>query len=590
MQTWIRAIVVAWMMAITTALAAAGQVFVTGNFNGWNVDMPVQMAKNAQGYYETIITFDSNINFKMSTVKGTWDVFDTRTLVITEAVVNDTWLGLEYSPTSLNQKAPEAGTYRIMVDMEAMAIKFIPITAPDTPWSGTLPLMVITTENYQSITSKDTYLNATYYIDNMGIEGIESIGSADAPMTMEIRGRGNYSWWGFDKKPYRIKLSEKQPLLGMKKSKHWALLAHADDNQGFMRNFGGFTASQLLEMPWTPDMQPCEVVLNGDYVGLYFLTETIRVDKNRVNIVEQADYATADIDGGWLIEIDNYDSDPHVTVYENNSHNSPIWFTYKSPEALSDEQSLYLQSQMQLIDNAVYAGNLTSLQALVDFEVLAKYYICQEVMDDGESFHGSCYLNRDRGKDCKWMFGPVWDFGNSLLRGDSRKFIWQDPPFHQVWIGRIYKYTAFQDIVKNLWINFLRNDDADKLTSDMATFANKIAVAAICDANRWPKYGNRNETSRAAAAYGLVNKKIDWLKTQWGVPAGIEDICINQPQINVTSNGNQLIISAQRDTYVPICTPSGICRSVKIRGGATQIVTGLPSGIYFVGNQKIILR
>ena len=81
--------------------------------------------------------------------------------------------------------------------------------------SGTLPVLYITTENNTPVTSKDTYLNATYYLDAKDIADYENIGSAAAPLNMEIKGRGNYSWTGFNKKPYRLKLADKQPLQGM---------------------------------------------------------------------------------------------------------------------------------------------------------------------------------------------------------------------------------------------------------------------------------------------------------------------------------------------------------------------------------------
>ena len=201
--------------------------------------------------------------------------------------------------------------------------------------SGSLPVLYIQTENNTPITSKEDYLNATYYLDAMGINGYESIGSAATPLTMEIKGRGNYTWRDFDKKPYRIKLSDKQPLLGMTKSKHFALLAHADDSKGFMRNAIGFELARLIGMAWTPNAKPVELVLNGDYRGLYFLTETIRVDKDRVNIVEQDDEETdaQKITGGWLVEIDNYSEDPHITINEGGKHT--MWLTYKTPEVLS---------------------------------------------------------------------------------------------------------------------------------------------------------------------------------------------------------------------------------------------------------------
>lgn len=43
-------------------------------------------------------------------------------------------------------------------------------------YSGTLPVLHINTENSTPITSKEYYLNGTYYLDNLGIEGYKSIG------------------------------------------------------------------------------------------------------------------------------------------------------------------------------------------------------------------------------------------------------------------------------------------------------------------------------------------------------------------------------------------------------------------------------
>lgn len=581
------------VLLATTFFSANAQIYITGTFNNWAVLSAVELTKNQDGLYQTVITSGDNLSFKMSTVKGDWDVFDTGTLILPENVQSDTWMPLTYKRASANQNAPAAGSYTILVDMSAMTMKFVPLKTPATAWSGTLPLLHINTENGQAITDKENYISATYYLDNMGVANVQNIGSAQAPLTMQIRGRGNYSWSGFNKKPYRIKLSDKQPLLGMNKSKHWALLAHADDNQGFMRNHAGLTASKLLGLPWTPDCQPCEVVLNGDYIGLYFLTETIRVDKDRVNITEQADNATANVDGGWLVEIDNYDTDPHITIKENGNSSHPIWFTYKSPEALSSQQSAYLQSAMQAIDNAIYATDKTDsapLQTLVDFDALARFYICQEIMDDCESFHGSCYLSRDRGADSKWHFGPVWDFGNALFRGVSNKFIWQEPAFHQVWIGEIYKFPTFQATVKSVWGSFLSADGADNLASEMTSFANRIALAAICDARRWPDYGNVNETARASAARYIVEQKISWLKEQWGDGAGIENITADSSTISVTTANGNIIIRSATDTIINIATLSGICRNVKVSGGSDTTIGGLAPGFYVVAGQKIILR
>lgn len=384
--------------------------------------------------------------------------------------------------------------------------------------SGTLPVLYIQTENNAKIESKDYYLNATYYLDAMGLEGYESIGSAAAPLTMEIKGRGNYTWRDFNKKPYRIKLTEKQPLLGMNKSKHFALLAHADDAQskkGFMRNQVGFELSRMIGMEWTPATAPVEVVLNGDYIGLYFLTETIRVDKNRVNIVEQEDEETdaAAITGGWLVEIDNYDDDPHITIKEGGKHT--MWFTYKTPEVLSKAQETFLGDEMTRIDDLVYGDkNSDELWQYLDIDALARFYIVQEIMDNYESFHGSCYLYREMGDGEKWHFGPVWDFGSSFNR-EKNLYMFEGDVWHNHWIPEICKFPAFMQHVKSVWkefypqINQIYNFTANQLTL--------LKSAAVADANRWSEYsGNKDLQKRINNVNTWLGNSVKWLNEQWG--------------------------------------------------------------------------
>ena len=390
-------------------------------------------------------------------------------------------------------------------------------------YSGTLPVLYIQTENKAPITSKDYYLNATYYLDAIGLEGYESIGSASAPLTMEIKGRGNYSWTGFDKKPYRIKLADKQPLLGMKKSKHFALLAHADDSndrKGFMRNAVGFELSRMIGMTYTPDARPLEVVLNGDYIGLYFLTEHIRVDKDRVNIVEQEDEETDNekITGGWLVEIDNYDDDPHITIKEGGK--TTMWITYKTPEVLSPQQEQYLTEQMKLIDNLVYGDkNSDELWNYLDMDALAKFYIVQELTDNYESFHGSCYLHKEMGENEKWYFGPVWDFGSSFNR-DKSQYMYQGDVWHNHWIPEICKFPAFMNRVKEIWNEFY-NGDYNNIYNFIDTHENLIAQAAVKDKERWSQYhGSQTIGTYIERTTNVLRKNAEWLNDQWKEGSG----------------------------------------------------------------------
>ena len=387
-----------------------------------------------------------------------------------------------------------------------------------TSYSGTLPVMFINTENSQPITSKEEYVFAYYYIDNMGIEGFENVGSEDAPKPMEIRGRGNYTWNKFDKKPYRLKLDAKTSLLGMKRNKHWALMANADDYLGGLRNTVGYELSRRLGLAWTPAQQPVEVVLNGDYIGLYMLTETIRVEPDRVNVTPQADYETSPfvVTGGWLVEIDNYQEEEQVRTVEGNGQS--IFSTYKSPEHLSDEQRTYLTGLINATNAAIYVNDKSnnSWENYIDPDTLACFYIVQELLDDTESFHGSCFWHKDNGNDAKIMFGPVWDFGNAYHRTPNR-FIYDRPAFNQTWIGEIAKFPHFQEIVLKHWNRFMLIH-YDKIDGFIDDFINQIQLAAMCDAARWPQYGNSDIIDDRETFKSFFHNKCSWLASQWGKP------------------------------------------------------------------------
>lgn len=386
--------------------------------------------------------------------------------------------------------------------------------------SGTLPVLYIQTENNAPITSKEDYINATYYLDNKGLSDYQNIGSKSQPLNMEIRGRGNYTWRDFDKKPYRIKLADKQPLLGMTKSKHFALLAHADDNKGFMRNAIGFQLSKLIGITWTPTAKPLEVVLNGDYIGLYFLTETIRVDKDRVNIVEQEDEATDPmaITGGWLVEIDNYREDPQIIITEGDYYNTETAFTYKTPEVLSSAQEQFLKEEMERINTLVYGDkNSDELWKYLDMEALARFYIVQELTDNYESFHGSCYLYREMGEGEKWYFGPVWDFGSAFNR-DKSQYIFEGDVWHNHWIPEICKFPAFNTCLKTLWTNFYKGD-FNQIYDYIVQQKDLIASAVQADYQRWPDYGNNDFSNRVTKVTNRLRSYAQWLnENNWAIP------------------------------------------------------------------------
>ena len=247
--------------------------------------------------------------------------------------------------------------------------------------SGTLPIVHITTNTGQPVTDRDNYVTGTIYIDNCAAG--QTLGTAASPKTMSIRGRGNYTWTGFEKKPYKIKLAEKAPLLGMNKHKHWALLRFYEPT------VAGLQLGNIMGMDWTASTRPVEVILNGDYQGLYLLTETNRIGKQRLNIYEQPNWNedVNTIPYGWLVEVDNYIETNQIKIAENNKWTLQV--TYHSPDSLSLAQRSWLIEDFKAMNAAIYDADKTNStwEQKIDVDAMARYFIVQEVLDNTMTYY-----------------------------------------------------------------------------------------------------------------------------------------------------------------------------------------------------------
>ena len=390
---------------------------------------------------------------------------------------------------------------------------------PMPSYSGTLPVLYINTERHKNIVSKEDYLHADWWLDPMGAEGVEPLGSATEPLGMLIKGRGNYSWLHSDKKPFRIKLDEKQPLMGMKKNRHFCLLPHDHWTSPF-----GFELSRRIGLSYTPALQHIEVVLNGQYIGLYLLTEKIRVGKNRVNIIKQENAETDEglITGGWLLEIDNHPDENQFVFQEGNGNWMGV--KYHSPDSLSQEQFNYIYRYFKDVDNAIYdeQDSVGAWMDYIDIDTLACFYIVNEIADNIESFTNSLYLHKQRGDSTKLLFGPVWDLGTSYGRPELEQpcFIYENTAenFTPHWLVRLSGFPDFQDAVHLHWNRFYHSGLAT-MEDYMNALVNRITPASRADRTRWPAdYIWFEDVKEYSDDYYIphMREKINFLNEQWG--------------------------------------------------------------------------
>lgn len=268
-----------------------------------------------------------------------------------------------------------------------------------------LPTVVINTANAQEITSKEVEITSTVHIISNG--GTSLLTDTETG----VRGRGNASW-NFDKKPYRLKFSEKRSPLGAPASaKKWTLLSNHGDKT-LMRNILAFEVSRRLGMEYTPFCHPVDVVINGEYKGCYQLCDQIEVRTNRVDIeeMEERDNSGTNLTGGYLVEIDAYAEGEDVYFYSTKG----IPVTIKSPDddKITAEQRKYIEDYFNLMESSVFASNYTDAESgyrkYLDLDSFLRHFIIGEFTGNTDTYW-SVYMYKHRAKD-RFYVGPVWDY------------------------------------------------------------------------------------------------------------------------------------------------------------------------------------
>lgn len=281
--------------------------------------------------------------------------------------------------------------------------------------------------------------------------------------TLDIRGRGN-STWSMPKKPYRLRLTTGAGLLGMPVNRHWALLANYADKTLLRNDLVFDLARRLGTYGYVPRAEYVHLQLNGQYEGVYQLTEHIRVDPVRVNIPELrvADTTAALITGGYLLEVNELRDEEFC--WDTPRTGMPV--CAKSPETLGqpgwEKHRAYITAYFQATEAALFGATFTDpttgYAAYIDVPSAVDYFLVNELVKNVDgNMRRSTYLTKPRGG--KLQFGPLWDFdltlGNVNYGGADATSGWQIRP--APWFARLWQDPAFVQRVKLRWQQ-IRND------------------------------------------------------------------------------------------------------------------------------------
>lgn len=398
------------------------------------------------------------------------------------------------------------------------ALLLLPGTVPAqncTPLTS-LPTLCITTA--AEIDSKDNYVTGSMRI----VQGTGTPAELYSG-NIRIRGRGN-STWLFEKKPYRINLNTAASLLGMPATaKNWVLLANYADKT-LIRNQVALETSRYLGLPYSSPFRFVDVILNGDYIGSYLLTDHMEVRENRVDIAEGQPESAP---GAYLVELDGF-----AWLEEFIRTSQGLIATIKYPE--DPGQVDYILSHINSFEarlfSAVPADGAGGYLEKVDSESLVNWYLACEITGNSDAFW-SVYLHKRRSDD-RFFLGPLWDFDiafdnddrianarNRLMADIGHDFIFRK------WIVQMRKDDHFMSAVKLRWNELKSSGFKEHILGKVNEYAGIMTSSGSQQQNytRWPILNTKVYKEVFSAGtyeqhvgflYQYLSDRVDWLDSE----------------------------------------------------------------------------
>ena len=372
----------------------------------------------------------------------------------------------------------------------------------------------------------------------------------------QIKGRGN-STWGYEKKPYQLKLDQSADLTSCgEPSKTWILLANYID-PSLLRNRITFDLAVELGLDFSPHSRPVDLYYDGEYRGSYLLSEKTEVGESRVEVrdldkaYEEANpeiedfgsltltegvtpagypfqYASGladpeDLSGGYLLEMD----------YEDRAREEASWFstplglflTVKSPEFASEAAVSYISEFWQRFETSVLAGGEdpesgADCGSLMDLTSLARCYLLLELSQDNDAYLSSTYFYKPEG-EARLYAGPVWDFDSGYGLSDRTPSPTRLTAATTALGWRLMKVPRIRQAVKEQNINLYRLVTEILLSSDpnargeaglrsLVSYERELAASLRMDRVLWPERQEQNGTPRQTLA-DFIALREPWL-------------------------------------------------------------------------------
>jgi len=303
--------------------------------------------------------------------------------------------------------------------------QYLPVPSWFTePWiykGSTLPLIRINTYG-QAIPDEPKIDAWMEIVDN----GPGRFNGVDDPPTMynghigiEVRGASSS---GYPQKPYSLETRDSLgnnlnvPLFGMPAENDWLLISHYNEKT-FMRNPLAFNLFKEMGH-YSVRFRLVDVMINGNYEGIYLFTEKIKRDRNRVNIKKLTpdDSTGIDLTGGYIFETNlTHSYDSWLSDYSPIDHpDYETRFLYYYPRyyVITQPQKNYIKACVDGFQEALHQENFQDYyRSYIDILSFIDYFIVSEVSRNVDGYKKSRFYYKNRQDiDNRIHAGPVWDF------------------------------------------------------------------------------------------------------------------------------------------------------------------------------------
>lgn len=388
-----------------------------------------------------------------------------------------------------------------------------------------------------------------------------------------IERRGSSSQNNFQKKPYGLTTLQSDDvtnnnvsILGMPKENDWVLNSLAYDQTG-MRDFLSYELSERLGQ-YASRRVYCEVVVNGDYKGLYVFMEKIKVDDNRVNIekMDATCNSHPEVTGGYITKSDKTTGGDPVAWQMQETGSGGWWPSYvdfihhyPKPENVTSTQNNYIKNVFLSLSSVAASHNTSvtnGIPSIIDIPSFVDFMIIAEFASNVDVYTLSTFYHKDR--KGKLRAGPVWDYnlayGFDAFGNRSRTDVWQfnnednngpkylkdmfDTPMYRCYLAKRWFEVTAAGMPLNYNEVCNRMDEIDAL----------ITEAVARDNQRWS-----NMTQHAAKVQAMktwIQQRIDWLNANIGSydncddvdlpPLVISKIHYHPADVDSILNGNKL--------------------------------------------------